>query len=672
MTLRKVQLAVAGAAYLAAVASCTQNAGDQLNEIPSFGEVTSGVAPAGSNAAIVSSNIPSTMAAGDIVNAQVVVQNTGSTTWNSTNWTFRNNGANFGWAITPLSAGTVVAPTGQATFALNFHVPAGATSGTFSAQMFMTAAGTTGYFGAPLTQAIAIGGTPSFNAAITSNSVPSSFAAGDIVTAQVTVQNNGTAPWNSSGFMLRALNANGYGWSYSAVPSGTTVGNGQSITFPISMHVPAGATSGHFQAQMYLSGSTGGYFGQVLDVAVTIGGTPGLAAAVTGNTIPATLAAGDIVNAQVTVQNTGTTPWNSSNFMLRAVGGNGYGWTQTTLPSGTSIGNGQSFTFPLTLPVPAGATTGHFQAEMYLSGSNGGYFGQLLDVAVTVGGAAARNATLVSQNFPANMTSGSTAHVTVVLHNAGTIDWPVDGTYILRNRNTPWNVWHATDIRPSATVPAGTDGTFSFTITAPAAPPYPTTHDWQMFYTGGGYFGVELNPAVSVTTATTVTLTKAADLGAFWQPLGGQPNGSYIYADSFVAPANATLPTSLGSWLLVANGTAVQLEYRIVADNHGLPAYTNVLASSGLFSYTGTGHLDQVPHAPTGTPTRLTAGSHYWFVITTAATNYTGSIQVGGHTQNSGGISDNGVFQYSESTTAATWASAGLTPEMAYQVVLSN
>jgi hypothetical protein len=68
----------------------------------------------------------------------------------------------------------------------------------------------------------------------------------------------------------------------------------------------------------------------------------------------------------------------------------------------------------------------------------------------------------------------------------------------------------------------------------------------------------------------------------------------------------------------------------------------------------------------------LVADATYWFAASTVGLGGTGEFNVGGHTQNSGGIVDNGTFWYSNDSTGIDFDGQALTPEMAFTVNISS
>ena len=165
------------------------------------------------------------------------------------------------------------------------------------------------------------------------------------------------------------------------------------------------------------------------------------------------------------------------------------------------------------------------------------------------------------------------------------------------------------------------------------------------------------------------SIVKVPDLGAYWGSLSS--SGTYTYADSFIAPTTGSV-TEMGTWL---NGGSSNLTFEILGSVGGLggngPDAANVLASSGPINggiYNSLTFIDVTSGISSST---LIAGNTYWFAATTVGMGGSGPYQVGGHTQNSAGIVDNGTFWYSNDPTGMVFNGQGLTPEMAFSVSIS-
>jgi hypothetical protein len=169
--------------------------------------------------------------------------------------------------------------------------------------------------------------------------------------------------------------------------------------------------------------------------------------------------------------------------------------------------------------------------------------------------------------------------------------------------------------------------------------------------------------------ASAAVIEKAPDLGNYWNPLSA--TGTFVYANSFVADETGTV-SSLGLWL---NGGPSELVFLVLDSVGGNsaqgPSIGNVLATTATVAGRFYGALTYV-EAPTISSVVLNAGSTYWFAASTIGLGGQGSYNVGGHTQNSGGIVDNGTFWYSNSPNGGIFDGSNLTPEMAFRVTTNG
>lgn len=180
-------------------------------------------------------------------------------------------------------------------------------------------------------------------------------------------------------------------------------------------------------------------------------------------------------------------------------------------------------------------------------------------------------------------------------------------------------------------------------------------------------FAALLGACALSSTAFAGTVTKDPDLGAYWWPLH-PTNGSYVYANSFVADADADV-TDLGAWLLPTDGagTGSTVAFEVWGESPaGGPDAGNVIASTGLMDLGGgAGTLEYYSGSPAFSG-MLTAGTRYWFAI--SVVGGTGSYwQTGGHSQNSQQL-DNGTFWYSNDPAGVSFDGQGFTPELAFSV----
>jgi hypothetical protein len=191
---------------------------------------------------------------------------------------------------------------------------------------------------------------------------------------------------------------------------------------------------------------------------------------------------------------------------------------------------------------------------------------------------------------------------------------------------------------------------------------------------------LSLLAVVAVQSASGVLITKSPDWGPWWYPLTPQTQGggAVVYANSFVAPISGSV-TALGTWLsTMIDGVntydpATAVKFEVWGSYLGGPDYTG----PGLCATTGpisgmqgvlTYHLfDQVNSIKP-----LVADQTYWFVASVVGASGSGRYQVGGHTQNSEGISDDGTFWYASNPgNLAAFNAQSLTPEMAFTVEIT-
>jgi hypothetical protein len=167
------------------------------------------------------------------------------------------------------------------------------------------------------------------------------------------------------------------------------------------------------------------------------------------------------------------------------------------------------------------------------------------------------------------------------------------------------------------------------------------------------------------------TITKSPDLGPFWFPLS--PNGTYVYADCFIAPAGVDIwPQSLGTWLTTSSPPPPPLRFEIWGDTGGSgPDAFNVLATTGTLNPNPSG-LEFISAPVLAGAQPLVPGNVYWFAATAVGEVGSGQYQTGGHTQNSGGIIDNCTFWYSNDPAGINFDGQNLTPEMAFGLTLDD
>ena len=168
-------------------------------------------------------------------------------------------------------------------------------------------------------------------------------------------------------------------------------------------------------------------------------------------------------------------------------------------------------------------------------------------------------------------------------------------------------------------------------------------------------------------------ISKGPDYGPWWNPLGLA--GTAVYADGFYAPGGDDQVAALGTWLeALGAGETAGLRMQIWGSHeaNGGPDCNNVIASTDEFTSDVVGELVLVTMPVTSGEATLVEGEFYWFVSTAVGGNPNAvAYRVGGHTQNSV-YNDNATFWYANDPEGCTFDGQGLTPEMAFEVLLTG
>jgi hypothetical protein len=222
------------------------------------------------------------------------------------------------------------------------------------------------------------------------------------------------------------------------------------------------------------------------------------------------------------MKNTGTTTWATSTYKLGSqspANNTDWGLSRASLTKNVPPGAMGVFTFSVRAPTTAG--TYNFQWQVIQEGV--GSFGAVSpNVPFNNGGGGGTNgASFVSQSVPASMTAGQAAAASVTMSNTGTTTWS-PGTYMLSSLNPAGNsTWGLSQVALTSPVPPGSNATFSFNITAPAAAGT-YNFQWGMSQTGPGSFGapstnvaiVVSAPSGGTNSAQFITQSVAASMSA--------------------------------------------------------------------------------------------------------------------------------------------------------------
>jgi hypothetical protein len=261
----------------------------------------------------------------------------------------------------------------------------------------------------------------------------------------------------------------------------------------------------------------------------------GADATIVMNTIPSSMVPGDHLLVTVQVHNAGTVDWvKGAGWMLHWVPNTTFfSWADTPIPANVPAGTNVTFQFPIV--VPSGPSPTSFVAKMFFNpGGSGGFFGQTLSVPVAIGGTTkALDASLVSGAFPASILPGATASAVFVVKNVGTQAWTPTSNFYFYQVNNPVNTWGRVNYAVSSSISAVAPGgqvSFSVTIKAPTAEPFPTDVRFQMFDSGVGFFGPVFAFPIKV----------GCVVPAGWNPL----NSNYLIqlSSSSLCEASTTMP----------------------------------------------------------------------------------------------------------------------------------
>lgn len=343
------------------------------------------------------------------------------------------------------------------------------------------------------------------NATVVSNTIPLTMNPGERVYVNAVMKNTGasspTNDWNSTYSLSRVSTS--WSWVSTAVTGTVTPNNNASFGFVIT--APAVAGTYPFTARMKQDVQ----FGSTLSVPSVVVSTatprqwsctyvPG------SSTVPTTMTPGESRVVTVTVKNSGTQTWSSSGFYLKSTDSPAGLWGSTSYPLTTSIAPNANASFSVLLKAPTTAGTYSLKRQMTDNNVTGiGTFDAVsncLDTSITVGGSAALNASVVSQDFPTTMAPGETRLVSVSMKNTGTQTWAADGNYGLYSQNSPVSLWATTRSLVTAATAQNANASFSLVITAPSTPGS-YNHMWQMRKTSGvdaSFYGALINVPVTV------------------------------------------------------------------------------------------------------------------------------------------------------------------------------
>lgn len=350
------------------------------------------VGGSGDQAQFVSQSVPTSIYCNNIYNASVTLKNTGSSTWDATNYRLAamNPLFNSTWGRNhvKLNTGETVAPGATKTF--NFTITGPATVGTFSFtwQMRKTSAPAASF--GDITPNVAITTRTGENATFVSQTVATTMNSNVFYTANVTVKNAGSTTWDATNYRLASINPTSntrWGISHVKLVPGETVAPGATKSFTFQVKAPTTLGANDFQWQMRKTSAPIGNFGEATpNVSVNV--VLGDQAQFISQTCPGTMMRNVVYNVSVSLKNTGTTAWDDVNYRLMSqnlLGNSTWGKSNVKLAPGETVAVGATKVFTFTVKAPAVAGTYNFQWQMRKTSAPAASFGDpSTNVAVVV------------------------------------------------------------------------------------------------------------------------------------------------------------------------------------------------------------------------------------------------------------------------------------------------
>lgn len=309
--------------------------------------------------------------------------------------------------------------------------------------------------------------------------------------------------------------------------------------------------------------------------------------------IPSSMSPGSTYLASVKVKNTGSTTWTkAAGYKLGAANDSDplCSSGRILLGSNVSVAPGTSHVFKFYLKAPN--ATGNYVTDwrMVLEGVH--WFGATVTKTVSV--TSPNNASILSNNFPAAMTPGSTFNAQVAVKNIGTTTWTIGAGYKLGGigNSDPFVSTARVPLPSGVSVAPGATYTFNFVLTAPATNGSYVS-DWRMIREGVQWFGGSFSKTIVVGVApppTAFSLSSPAN-GAIvtttptlaWTDSTGETSYKVqIDNDSTFSTPIAVYSTTATTFALpiLANGTTYY--WRVIAKN----ANGQTVASNAPRSFT--------------------------------------------------------------------------------------
>ena len=260
---------------------------------------------------------------------------------------------------------------------------------------------------------------------------------GQSFTKQFTVRNSGNTTWVANGPNGYTFNHIGdvpsspnLGAPFQTIPSGN-VAPGANYTFSVPLTAPT--TTGNYEADFQMNNSAGAYFGDQMWVKITVSQpAPVNNASVVSLTAPGTVAVGQVFQASVVMNNSGTKTWASGGSTPHNLGSQSpqdnttWGFGRVGLPS-SPINPGQNANFTFNATAPSSPGTYAFAWRMVQDGVE--WFGATASMNISV---VIPPPTITTQPQTRTNNPGETASFTVTATGTSpvTYQWQKNGANV--------------------------------------------------------------------------------------------------------------------------------------------------------------------------------------------------------------------------------------------------
>jgi len=312
----------------------------------------------------VSENVYTNLLPKQVAQVRVTMRNTGKVAWTQAGGYKLGLVGSNSWGITRvlLNTGESVQPGQSRDFVFNIAAPAAAGNYTFQWQMLQEGVVWLGDKTPAIT--VSVSSTATRNALFVSQSVPCNMYPGQTAQASVTIENSGSNTWDGNSFYGIGLTSSAnavWGTVRNYLGPGETIAPGQQRTFTFNITAPTTPGVYNFQWQPLQENVT--WFGSATPL-TPINVLPAYRdATFVSQTVPTTIIAGQPAQVSITMQNTGTMNWTTTDFYgLGIIKDNVWGVGRSYVGSTVAPGQQVTFTFNITAPTTPGIY--NFQWQM--------------------------------------------------------------------------------------------------------------------------------------------------------------------------------------------------------------------------------------------------------------------------------------------------------------------